>query len=208
MHSAAFLLTLTYPAMLALAAAGDIARYSIANRLCIALALLYLPAALVAGTPLATVAWHAGAGAAVLAICAAAFFARLMGGGDAKLLAACACWTGFQALPALFLYVALAGGALALVLLVVRTALRRLRPIRVDEEGSQLAHLLARPRDVPYGLAIAIGGLVSFPASIWSAWCSREAEPLDIVLSRAFCCICITKSGPQSYAVDVFRTAV
>ncbi|HLO78065.1 MAG TPA: hypothetical protein VK196_16545, partial [Magnetospirillum sp.] len=58
-------------------------------------------------------------------------------GGDAKLMAAAALWSGFFAMPRFALVMAVAGGVLALVMLIARG--RRAR--------------------VPYGVAIAVAGL-------------------------------------------------
>ncbi len=157
----AFLLCLAFPVLLALAAWGDVARYRIPNSLSIALAASYLPAALAAGAGLSEIAWHLAAGVGLLAIGIALFFAGVLGGGDAKLIAAAACWTGFPVLPAFLIYVALAGGALALALLVLRRLLVRVFGITADSDR-RLGRLVARPRDVPYGLAIAIGGIAIF----------------------------------------------
>ena len=149
---AAVLLPFGFPALLAVAAAGDLARRRIGNRLALALALLYLPAALAAGAGAAEIAWHVGAGAAVLAAGLALAMANLLGGGDAKLLAAAASWTGFSALPAFLIAVALAGGVMALALLLARAL-----------PGSRTADSAPPARDMPYGPAIAVGGLVVWP---------------------------------------------
>jgi len=159
MASLAFVLCLAFPALLTAGACGDLARYRIPNLLSVALAALYLPAALAGGAGLEEIAWHLGAGLAVLLAGMALFFAGLFGGGDAKLLAAAACWTGFAQLPAFLVFVALWGGLLAVLLMVLRAVLRRV----VRRPGSGwLARQLERPRDVPYGIAIAIGGILVF----------------------------------------------
>lgn len=84
-------------------------------------------------------AWHASAGLAVLAVTAFAFWRGVMGGGDAKLLAACALWTGWSELPRFLITTSLAGGLLALIILCLRQPEER--------------------RRLPYGIAIAAGGL-------------------------------------------------
>jgi len=154
----AILLFLSFPCLLVLAAAGDIKRYRIPNTLNIALACLYLPTALLAGSTWGTIGWHVAAGGAVLVVGIVLFALNWLGGGDAKLLAAAACWTGFAGLPGFLIFTALAGGVLALVLLAVRRLLRG----RIDDDSS-LARLLGQTRDVPYGIAIAVGGLAMMP---------------------------------------------
>ncbi len=126
METLAALLPAAFPCLLAAAAVDDLAHRRIDDRLCLALAALYPPAALAAGADMAAIAWHLAAGAAVLAAGLAACARGLMGGGDAKLLAAAACWTGFAALPAFLLLAALAGGLCALILLAGGRAGREL----------------------------------------------------------------------------------
>lgn len=163
MNLLAFALCLGFPALLAAAAACDLARYRIPNAIPTALALLYLPTALATGTGLEAMAWHLVAGFAVLLVGMALFFANLFGGADAKMLAAAACWTGFPLLPPFLIVMALAGGALALILLVLRFVLRR---FAIDSDGGArspwILQQLSRPRAVPYGLAIAVGGIAVF----------------------------------------------
>ena len=117
MEDLAALLPAVFPCLLVAAAVDDLARRRIDDRLNLALAALYPPTALAAGADMAIIAWHLAAGAAVLATGLVAAMRDLMGGGDAKLLAAIACWTGFAALPAFLLLAALAGGLCALALL-------------------------------------------------------------------------------------------
>jgi prepilin peptidase CpaA len=74
---------------------------------------------------------------------AGAFFAGMMGGGDVKLAAALALWFPPLATVKLLVWMSIAGGILTLALL----ASHRLRA----REG--------RPQ-IPYGVAIAFGGLV------------------------------------------------
>ena len=140
--------------VVALAAAGlnDLVRYEIPNGLSLALVgafALYAPA-----LPLSVLVAHLTAGLAVLAVVALAFAAGLMGGGDAKLFTAMALWMGWQELLPFLLLTALAGGAIALILL----ALRRLLASR-NRVGGWFGRLMAPESGVPYGLAISMAGL-------------------------------------------------
>jgi prepilin peptidase CpaA len=152
------LLVLAFPCLLVVAALGDVIRFRISNRINLIVALLYLPAAIWMGSDIVTILWHLGAAATVLVAGIILFSLGMIGGGDVKLLAACGCWTGFAVLPLFLITVALAGGALAIVLLLLRLAVSK----RVSESSS-LARLLGRSRDVPYGVAIAVGGVVTLP---------------------------------------------
>lgn len=143
--------------VLALLVAGlsDLVRYEIPNTVCLALVAGF---ALVAPSlPLAAVAWHVACGIAILAATAVFFAFRLIGGGDAKLLAATALWVGWHYLTTFILVTAIAGGVLGLVLL----ALRRFAP--EPPPGRWYGRLLARGEGVPYGMAIAVSGLALLP---------------------------------------------
>ena len=119
-------------------------RRRIPDRLALALALASAPAALLAGLDGAALAWHLAAGATALAGGLALAARGWLGGGDAKLVAAVACWTGFGALAPFLTVTALAVGLHALL-------------------------LLARRREAAKGLpcapAVALGGLAALPAS-------------------------------------------
>jgi prepilin peptidase CpaA len=96
------------------------------------------------------------AAALLLAVGMLLFERRILGGGDVKLLAAIALWTGFADLPLLLLVTGLAGGALALAHL---SPLHRLMPVRsgAAPSGEDLRSRLRQP--VPFGVAIALGGV-------------------------------------------------
>jgi prepilin peptidase CpaA len=81
--------------------------------------------------------------AGVFVIFAALFAAGAMGGGDVKLLTALALWFPAMPLMRLLVVMAIAGGAVTIVMLIVH---------RVQKaEG--------RP-EIPYGVAISIAGLI------------------------------------------------
>jgi prepilin peptidase CpaA len=88
---------------------------------------------------------HIAAALLVLLVGFILFARSLFGGGDVKLMAAMALWTGFVALPRFVLITTLAGGILALAFLILRYARRS------TGEGLD--------RRLPYGIAIAAGGL-------------------------------------------------
>jgi prepilin peptidase CpaA len=142
----------------ALAAAGlsDVARYQIPNSSSVALVVAF--AVFAPALPFAVTAWHVSTGLAVLVATAVGFALRLMGGGDAKLIAATALWMGWRNLVPFVLLMVLAGGLVGLVLL----AARRLAPDPVAP-GRWYSRVLARDEGVPYGLAIALAGLALLP---------------------------------------------
>jgi prepilin peptidase CpaA len=95
-------------------------------------------------------------GAAVFGGGAMMFARGWLGGGDVKLLAAVALWAGPGGLPGLLQWTAFAGAVLSAVTLL---RLRRRTP-----RGWALQAPLAAP--MPFGVAIAAGGLAMFAARL------------------------------------------
>lgn len=90
----------------------------------------------------------------------------LLGGGDLKLFVATSLWAGLGRLPELALAVALAGGALAIVVLAVETARTRLLPLLatmpwvcVFVPSRALTEFSESRASLPYGVAIAAGAI-------------------------------------------------
>jgi len=154
--------------LLAWAAWGDVRRYIIPNRISALILAAYIPFAL--GTAFLpdlypSVNWFGGliAGGAVLLAGLALFAAGVMGGGDVKLLASASVWAGPALVLHLLMATALAGGLVALIVLIARA--RRQLPASDNAPPKTSAPL-------PYGVAIAIGGLVvagQLAAAVWSA---------------------------------------
>lgn len=101
------------------AALADVRRFEIPDEWSIAVVLLFAGFAVVEW-PLAGWWLHLAAGAAMFAVGVVLFARGWLGGGDVKLLAACAVWTGFDGLPWLIAGTTLCGALLAVVLLVAR----------------------------------------------------------------------------------------
>lgn len=91
----------------------------------------------------------------VFALGCGLFALRWMGGGDIKLMAACALWFDWQGVVPWFVYITVGGGVLALLLI----AGRRMVPQSV-REGSSVA-LFAPKGPIPYGVAIALGTIMA-----------------------------------------------
>ena len=145
-----------FPIALAYAAIRDLASYEIPNWLSLAIAADFLAAALAGSPDLAVIGWHLSAGLAVLLVGALLFARGMLGGGDAKLLAACAVWVGWSGLPQFFLVVSVAGGLLALLILCFRRA-------GLPRSWAQRAWILRLHSDekgIPYGVAIGVGGVL------------------------------------------------
>lgn len=143
---------LVFPVLLIFAAAHDVRTMTIPNWVSIILAVAFIPAAASAGLSLSETGLHLGIGAIALIIGAGMFFLGVWGGGDAKLVAAAALWTG-AAGGMQFLYgVAMFGGVLAVFLIIGRR-------LKLKSDVDWIARLLSPKEGAPYGVAIAAGGI-------------------------------------------------
>ncbi|MFQ5784602.1 MAG: prepilin peptidase [Alphaproteobacteria bacterium] len=144
--------------VLALGYAGlrDLMSYEIPNWVSLVVVAAFLVMALANSVDLATVGWHLSAGGVVLIVGAVLFYTGVFGGGDAKLLAASAVWFGWPKLLPFFLEVAIVGGVLALIIL----CLRRFRLPVSWAEKAWLQRLCGGEKGIPYGVAIALGGIL------------------------------------------------
>jgi prepilin peptidase CpaA len=141
------------------AAFSDIATMEIPNWVSIAAALLFPFAAWLAGMNGMQIGVHIGVGLALFVLGFALFSVGVLGGGDVKVIAAVGVWTGLAALSSFALAMAIAGGALAFIIIVARRTARR------DEKTPAFLNRLLDPQNgVPYAVAIAIGMIASLPA--------------------------------------------
>jgi prepilin peptidase CpaA len=149
------------PFLFAMAPIYDALTYKIPNWISAALIVLFVPAALSAALPLAAIGWHALTFCLALALGIALFAFRLIGAGDAKFFAAAALWIGPGDLFAYMFVFSVAGGVVALVLLM----LRRL-PAPAFAMRFGFAQALWNPKNkVPYGVALGIGALIVLPGT-------------------------------------------
>lgn len=146
-----------YAAPLLVAAAFDFWTYRIPNFVTGMFAILYFACVLYFFWGM-EINWlsHIGACLAVLAVGLGLFYFNIFGGGDIKLLAAVALWIGFSQELVVFLLVAgVAGGALTLLLLVLRRSLS-LIPIPFP---AYMPAALQTHSTIPYGVAVVAGAL-------------------------------------------------
>jgi prepilin peptidase CpaA len=153
-------LLLAFPVLAVIGGLKDLTSYTIPNWISLALIAAFFPAALVSGAPLAQIGLCLAVGLGALVIGMGMFAAGWIGGGDGKLLAVCALWLGWPAVMPFILYTGLAGGALTLTILTLRSGF--FTPI-VAGGPSWLRNLSKDGGDLPYGVAIAIGALAAFP---------------------------------------------
>jgi len=154
---------LVFPALVILGGVCDLVSFRIPNWISLGLLAGFVAAVaagVASGAAPAGLGLNLAAGAGALAAGAAMFALRWIGGGDAKLFAAGALWLGWPALTTFLLVTCLAGGALAVALLGLRSA--SLRPL-VLSGPAWFARLGEPDESVPYGVAITIGALAAFP---------------------------------------------
>ncbi|MGE0255563.1 MAG: prepilin peptidase [Alphaproteobacteria bacterium] len=150
------LLLAAFVALVGLAAWSDIRRLVIPNAIPLALVLIWPAFAAATGIGL----WSGLAtGALVLAIGAGLFAAGLVGGGDAKLMAACALWAGPTLVLPFILVTLLGGGALGMAEWLRLGRKRRLEARYGPVATSRTAPAQAGTAVVPYAVAIAGGAL-------------------------------------------------
>ena len=148
-----------FPAAMAFAAASDLVSMTISNRVSLALIIGFFLVAFLTGLGWADIGRHLLAGVVVLVV-AFGFFSRgWIGGGDAKLAAATALWLGFSHLLEYLLIASIAGGILTLLLLQLRAL-----PIPATfAKQKWIARLHDFETGIPYGIALAIAGLLVYP---------------------------------------------
>lgn len=150
-----------FPFCLAMAAFNDLFSMTIPNRIPLAVLATFPVAAYMVGLPLGAIGLHVAAGLLVFGVCFAMFALNVMGGGDAKLLTACAFWFGLDiSLLQFAVYVSFIGGLLTVAIVVLRSQAQVIHAMGIDLPGSVLM-----AKKIPYGIAIAIGGFLAYPSS-------------------------------------------
>lgn len=158
---------LTACCVLAMLAWSDLRARRLPNLAVAAFAALYFVAAACSRDADPALAAHTLSGVVALFAAAVLFRFGLVGGGDAKLAAAVFLWAGPSYAASVFFIISVSGLMLGLTVFAVgRVAVHHTwaRP-RLD--------WLAPVRGVPYGVALATGGLVA----VWLAPASMHALP-------------------------------
>lgn len=153
-----------FPAMMVFSAISDVLTMTIPNRVSVILVLSFLALAVVLPMPVATVAMHVTSGATVLLLTFALFQLGWIGGGDAKLASATALWLGWENLLDYGVLASIAGGALTVFIVSMRWSQL---PERLLSIGF-IARLAEKSNGVPYGVALAVAGLLIYPQTgVW-----------------------------------------
>ena len=162
----AAIIMVVFPFAMIFAALSDIFTMTIGNRISAVLIGAFLLVAPFIGLSWPEFGMHLAAFALVLTVTFGLFATGTMGGGDAKLLAATSLWMGFG--PALLDYLLLstvAGGAFTLFLVFFRKS-----TLAVFAGEVPILRRMIDEKDVPYGVALALGGLLAFPESPAMLW--------------------------------------
>lgn len=156
-----FLLAAIFPIAMAFAAANDLFTMRIPNVISIALIGGFVALALLTQMPLETFGLHVICALGVLLLTFVLFAFNLLGGGDAKLMAAGALWMGSSQILPFIVFTTMFGGLLCLLIL----SYRRMVPADLWPlpGWAQRLHTVGGP--VPYGIAIAASGLMVFPST-------------------------------------------
>lgn len=151
-----------FPLLMAFAAFSDLFTMRISNKLVLALVAAFVVMAIYVGLPLDVIGIHLAVAAGVLAVALVFFSLGWIGGGDGKLIAATALWLGLGELLPYLIYASLLGGALTLLLLAARRypLPQRLRTVE------WIDRLHDAKTGVPYGIALAIAGILVYPGSV------------------------------------------
>lgn len=152
-----------FPLLMILSGAVDVMTRRIPNSLVVGTAALFLPAALVTGMPIWIMSLHVATAAVLLALGFGLFSFGVVGGGDAKMMAAAGLWLGFPCSILFITFSALSGGLLAAAmgLWFLVTMEGGMHSAWFDKAVAPL-----KP-SVPYGFALAAGAILATPFSWW-----------------------------------------
>jgi prepilin peptidase CpaA len=146
-----FILRLLACVCLVMLSAIDVRDRRLPNLIVLTLPVLYVATAVIKGDGWSMVLMHFGIGLIALILGVGMFAARWFGGGDAKLAAAVFVWTGAALAWPTLLLISLLGSMVALISYLANRASR--------QHDSGLMYRLASRRGVPYGIALAGGGM-------------------------------------------------
>jgi prepilin peptidase CpaA len=161
------LVFVVFPFCMVFAALSDMLSMTIANRVSLLLVGVFAVVAPLTGMSWAAYGGHFAAGGLVLAVTFSLFAFGGMGGGDAKLLSATAVWMGLNLGLVEYLVVStFIGGALTLAIVVYRNSALAV----YTGHNPFLRNLADSKTGVPYGIALGMGGLLTYPASPMMVW--------------------------------------
>ena len=156
-------------ALLAMLAVSDLRRRRLPNAIVAGFAVVYFAQAWLAGESRVGLLAHIATGIAALVLAAIVFRFGWLGGGDAKLFGAVFLWSGPAQAATVFFIVSLFG----LILGLAQIAIGRMQR---DPPAFDALGWLAPKRGVPYGVALAAGGI----AAVWLPLAHSHAFALHL----------------------------
>ncbi|MCF4097471.1 A24 family peptidase [Maritalea mediterranea] len=151
-----------FPLMMAFCAAYDLLTMRIPNWISLVLIVAFVVAALAGGLAWAAIGTHFIAFGIALVVGILLFVPGWIGGGDAKFAASTALWMGTSSAVPFLLYAAIAGGVLTILILAFRHVIN---PAQLPK-WPWLLKLHDKKVGIPYGVALAIAGLIVFPHTV------------------------------------------
>ncbi|MEM8877315.1 MAG: prepilin peptidase [Pseudomonadota bacterium] len=158
------ILAYTFPFSMMMAAILDFLTLRIPNKFVSFFLAMFCLVALLSELSLPELGMHFAAGGLCLLIGFLLFVPGWIGGGDAKFFAVAALWVGWDQLYAFAALSTVLGGLMALILVLYRAFPLPVFLMRVDP----LDRLHQSETGIPYGVAMAIAGLVVFGDTRWA----------------------------------------
>jgi prepilin peptidase CpaA len=151
-------MTLAVFVITVLSCISDVRSLRIPNWHSLAIAGCFIPAFAASPEAFHGVWQHIGAMGIMFIVSYAMFAVGMMGGGDSKLATALALWAGLKGLAPFLLFMAIAGGVIGGVSLVIQKKKFFKKPIK----GSWVEQAQKGRSAIPYGVAISFGAWISF----------------------------------------------
>ena len=153
-----FFIILSFLTLIFSAAISDLTRFKIPNKYPFFISLLFFISSALVNWSWWFVIYNLLTALVILLICFLLFIKRYIGGGDAKLFSAISLWSGLNGLYEFVLVMAFSGGGLSILLILFR----KLTLSPVLKRIYWINQLHSNKNQIPYGLAIAFGALVTF----------------------------------------------
>ena len=175
------IILIVFPSLMVFSAFSDLFTMTISNRVSLALVLVFIPFAYIAGLSPAEIGLHVACGCGVLVLTFAMFAMGWVGGGDAKLAASTALWMGWAHVADYGLDAAVLGGVLTLFILFARVLPLPLWAVHIG----WITRLHDRGTGIPYGIALALAGLLTYPETAHSGSPSPSRRNIRAAISTA-----------------------
>ncbi|EFL89849.1 prepilin peptidase [Ahrensia sp. R2A130] len=172
-HIVAFAVLTVFPLCVIYATFSDLLSMKISNLTCGVLVLGFFILAPLSGMGWQAIAIHSSVAVAALVMGMSFFSMGVMGGGDAKLIAAVSLWLGLGLTLPYILAASLLGAVVTLVIVGLRKAKPRLP--QAFRDWRVMAKVLDRKEGIPYGLALGPAALVVFTISPWVTSAARAS---------------------------------